>query len=388
MKKILFITKNNPFEPHSGASQRSHLMLDALTENNEVDLVCFTNDKNKNYYKKNCSIKHFGPVKEDRSKASMLFDILKFYSIFSLFPKNRQAVKIISKLISESGYDFVITRYVSTALKCGLTKGENIIIDIDDQPEQWFMSQSLNDQLPLHWKIYYWIKSLLGKYYTRILTKNIYHSFIPNSTQVILPNSSHLPNIPFPSMVPTDDINSPISPNLYNILIVGSMSYEPNYFGVDYFISNIWKKIKQEVPEAVLNIVGRNLPVAWEEKWNNLKDINYKGFVHDLFQEYAINQVVVAPIYHGSGTNIKVLEAMKMKKATVISGFAARGFEEFLKDSENILIAQNDDDFAQKVVLALKNKKLNKILGLNASDAVNKHFSFEIFKKKIQEVLD
>jgi glycosyltransferase involved in cell wall biosynthesis len=123
-----------------------------------------------------------------------------------------------------------------------------------------------------------------------------------------------------------------------------------------------------------LNIAGRNLPL--------------NGFVPDIINLYSKSQVVVAPIYHGAGTNIKVLEAMKMKKATVISSFAARGFIGFLQDYENILIAQNDVDFSQKVVLALNDKKLNKIMGRNASTTVNKHFSLNIFKNTIQEVVD
>src|SRR5690554_3637047 len=141
MKTILFITTYNPFEPYSGASQRSRLMLDALTEENQVDLVCFTNEPANNYSLKNCTIKYFGPAyNRTRSKWFKIYDILKFYSIYSLFPKSNHSEKIINQLMHETQYDYVVTRYVRSALMCGITKGENIIIDIDDLPKEWFMT--------------------------------------------------------------------------------------------------------------------------------------------------------------------------------------------------------------------------------------------------------
>ena len=79
---------------------------------------------------------------------------------------------------------------------------------------------------------------------------------------------------------------------------------------------------------------------------------------------------------------------MKMKKATVVSSYAIRGIGEDLKDSKNILIAQNDNEFSQKIVLALTDKKLNRYIGKNASIVIKKHYSFNKFKKIIQEVID
>src|SRR5690554_5992441 len=127
--------------------------------------------------------------------------------------------------------------------------------------------------------------------------RDIHHSFLPNKSQITSSNASHLPNIPFP-FVKQGIRNHTISTgSTSTILIVGSMSYEPNYLGVDHFISDIWSKIRDEVPEAILNIAGRNLPERYQKKFEAVKDVNYLGFVPDITEAYANCQVVAAPIY-------------------------------------------------------------------------------------------
>ena len=50
---------------------------------------------------------------------------------------------------------------------------------------------------------------------------------------------------------------------------------------------------------------------------------------------------------------------MQMGRPCVITNFAAKGFETLLQDGKNILIAQNDAEFAQKLQKLLENHDIS-----------------------------
>jgi len=358
MKKILYITGQSPFETFSGAHQRSNLIFRALCEVCEVDLICFSKDTlPEESVLKNYSIKYFG--EKDifvHQQPNMIKRILSLFSFDCISPKDEYYSTIVQNIIRNNHYDYILIRYIQNALKCGIRKGENVIIDVDDLPEQQFMSISRFSTYSIPKRIYYYFKAIISKRFTLKILKNIYHSFLPNKNQIVYNNSSYLPNIPFPiNYIKINDNSKVISQ--YNILFVGLMSWYPNYNGVDHFLKNIYPSITNKLSNVIFNIVGKNIPEEKRKCWEKIRNVNIKGFVDNIDKEYRNTNIVVVPIYEGAGSNIKVLEAMSRGKTVVLSSYATRGFEEFLIDGENVLIAQNDHEFSEKVILGLTNKK-------------------------------
>ena len=66
------------------------------------------------------------------------------------------------------------------------------------------------------------------------------------------------------------------------------------------------------------------------------------------------------PIYSGAGTNIKVLEALQMGRACVVSREGTRGFTSTLQSGRDYYIASNDQEFADSVIRLLLNDDLCK----------------------------
>ena len=67
-----------------------------------------------------------------------------------------------------------------------------------------------------------------------------------------------------------------------------------------------------------------------------------RGFVTDLAAEYDEASLVVAPILSGSGTQIKVLDALAHGRPLVASTFAHAGFGHDLHDEEHLLVAGDE----------------------------------------------
>lgn len=376
--KILYVTSNSPFNSHSGSHQRTALLLDAISSFAEVHVVCFDTHEDllSRFDKDGCKVIYFGPcIQLSNNKIQQILKrIIRVFMIWNpyfFFQKNKYASKILYDVQKRNSYDYIIVRYLSFAGFCGLEFNKKLIIDVDDLPEQVYASNLNNNKYNFFKWVYCLLNVRFARYHTNIICMKIFHSFFPNNEQNKYSNSSYLPNIPFkyPQKIESINLQKPV------VLFVGIMSWEPNSTGVDSFVNNCWPQIKEKVPEAIFRIVGKGVSQQYYNNWIKNDGIEILGFVDDLNLVYNESSVVIAPIYSGAGTNIKVLEGMSYSRPLVISTFASRGFEEYLINGKNIMIASSFDDFISKTVLLLKDIDLNKIVGSNGCEVVNHNFT-------------
>ena len=394
MKKILYICDQSPFGNSYGSQQRTNLLFNLLCEKGHVDLICFTSAiKPQSGFNPNCTIKYFYelPVKA-RTRMGFHFENLLniFYSFspYSVFRKNSEARKNTHALIQNNNYDYIVLRYLKNAFVCGLSKDKRIIMDVDDLPEQSILSYANSAKLSAPRYMLYWFYAKRAKFYTNRFLKGIGHSFFSNESQCKWQNSSYLPNIPFP-FPETDTINliSTSEDTNHSLLFVGLMNYSPNSDGVDYFIKNIWGNIKGKIPDAVFRIAGDGVTIQQKATWEKIEGIKVLGFVPDIYKEYKECKAVVVPVYYGAGTNIKVLEAMSMKRASVISEYSAKAFNNDLVDYKNVLVAADDKDFANKTIQLLLDAKLNADIANNGVKTIQDKYSYSLFKESVNRYL-
>ena len=394
MKKILYICPLNPFDVSSGGHQRTNLICKALSEIGHVDIACFT-DKDEYPAKitiENCSIVSFQKRKSYFARVrpkgwDKIASLLKFYSSQSIENKEKIDTAEIKKILSQNDYDYIVVRYLYTAIKCSLKLDNKVIIDIDDFPEQLFRSQmdikSKSLAEAVFRKTYYFLRAQLAMFHTKRIIRKVNHVFMPIRDQAIYPNSSFLPNIPYPINVKCNNSLSEDEKPHYVAFFVGKLSYLPNISGVEHFLKNIWGDVVKEIPEARFRIAGNGLSEEKKQQWESYKGVEVLGFIPDIIDEYKKCNVVVAPIYQGAGTNIKVLEAMYIEKACIVSEFGSNGFKDILKDNENILIAQNDREFSNKLIKLLKDEDFAGEIAKKASQSIGENYSYESFSKSV-----
>lgn len=404
MKNILFITEHSPFKTCSGANQRSFFICSAFSKFDNVDVLTLEHDME--FCIKNCSKID---INNDLNENNFVKYIKQFFLIFipPLFTiffeyalkfvknvfniKNHKLSKIVKSYIKKNKYDFIFVRTIRILILFGIKPDKNVILDIDDLPEQIYISkkQNLNNIFLLKYilyKLYYSICIVKYKKYTRKILNKIFVAYLPNEKQCLLLNNIvYLPNIPYIQNLDETKIN-----NKKRLLFVGKIEYQPNYTGIEHFLNNIFPIILENNSDVIINIVGDindNRKSEWQKKYKN---IIVSGFVNDLISEYNNSSLVIVPVYNGGGTNIKVIEAMNLGKACVISSFAARGFENILENGNNIFIADNDFDFAKKVLILLENEELKKSIGKKAKESVNDNYSFDnifnIISKSINNI--
>jgi len=165
------------------------------------------------------------------------------------------------------------------------------------------------------------------------------------------------------------------------ILFTGTMNYPPNVTAIHFFFDNIYAKIKKEIRDVILFIVGNN-PTKDILKYQS-NDVIVTGYVKDVREYFAKSAVVITPIVvDDGGYKVKVLEAMAMGKPCVSTSLGVKGLS--VQDGENILIADNPEDFARATISLLRNKNRRHLIGTNARKHVEKYYSLENMCKRIR----
>ena len=140
------------------------------------------------------------------------------------------------------------------------------------------------------------------------------------------------------------------------IVFVGSMDWEANIDGVDFFCRDVWPQVKRAVPDATLRLVGRN-PHPRVTRWAD-DSIEVTGTVPSVVEHYEEAMVNVVPLRIGGGTRLKIYEAMAMRKATVSTAIGAEGLD--VEDGRDILLADDAPAFAEAVIKLVRNDSLRR----------------------------
>ncbi|MDR2824641.1 MAG: glycosyltransferase family 4 protein [Prevotellaceae bacterium] len=387
--KILFISPHShSFEQNKGgAEQRTYLIIKALTQFADVDFIAFHSAKGFDALPiKVLFEKEVGESKLTHSKLDKWLPVLKFGDLQMLFPENAAKMFIINDLVAKENYDFIVTRYIYKALEFGLLRyAKQIVVDADDSLEDFFKWQSRYSNSKSG-KLRYGLLSLFSRAKTQKFVKEIHKITFASQEKAIFYKGDYLPNIPF-----YEKICSPInfSQAKKRIFFIGSLWYEPNYMGINYFLKNIYQKLVEKLPDVEFCIAGS---MAGNEhlktEWESYPNVKVLGFVENLQAEYEKSRVVVVPIYQGAGTNIKVVEALQMRRACVVSEFATRGFSAFFADGRDYFVAKNDNNFVETLEKLLTDEKLNSQVAENGCEKVQQHFSFAVFAEKVRAILN
>lgn len=157
------------------------------------------------------------------------------------------------------------------------------------------------------------------------------------------------------------------------VLFVGTFKFFGNQDAVKWMLSEVWPQVKLQQPNARFYIVG-NQPPAWLRQVND-PAIEVTGWVNNLAEIMQKCRVVVAPLRMGSGTKLKILEAMSMAKPVVTTGIGAEGIGAV--DGLEMLIRDDPRQFGEAVADCLNDPALAGRLGENARLLIRNNFSWE-----------
>ena len=157
-----------------------------------------------------------------------------------------------------------------------------------------------------------------------------YQSLYPNANWGISSNGSNVKGIVAKSQTANK-----------NILFVGSLAYQPNVYGLNWFIDKVMPFLS---PDIIVTVAGSNIIPELKNKLQQTK-IQFIDTPIDLHPIYANCALCFAPIFEGSGTRGKILEALAHERMMITTKIGAEGLE----ITQGIVLAEEAIDFINQI---------------------------------------
>ena len=158
------------------------------------------------------------------------------------------------------------------------------------------------------------------------------------------------------------------------VLFLGNFQHLPNLDAIDYLIAEIWPRVRARRPEARLTVVGAHVPERLG-RWDGRDGVEIVGAVPEVLSSYQRHRLLVAPIRAGSGTRLKILEAMACELPVVSTSLGAEGID--VRSGEHLLIADAPEQIADAVVRLLADDGLRDRLAAAGRRLVEERYDWE-----------
>jgi len=166
-------------------------------------------------------------------------------------------------------------------------------------------------------------------------------------------------------------------------LFIGSFQHTPNVDAVLFFVQSIYPLVRAHLPEAKFYIIGDKAPpevVALASE-----KIVVTGLLKDPAPFFDSVKLSVAPLRFGAGVKGKINQSMAFGVPVVATSVAVDGTE--LRDRDEILVADEPEDFAQALIELYESEDLWNRLSENGLTKTRALYSSETARAKLECLL-
>jgi glycosyltransferase involved in cell wall biosynthesis len=171
------------------------------------------------------------------------------------------------------------------------------------------------------------------------------------------------------------------------IIYGGSLCWQPSAEAVAFFYRQVWPLIHAERPDLQLVILGREPPDWMYEMVKGDASVRLVGEVPDARPYFADASITVCPILSGSGTRLKILEAMSMGNPVVSTTLGAEGIT--ATDGQELLITDSPAAMAAAVLRLASDSHIYNRLRRNGRAFVEKKYEWsQIIRPAVSSIIN
>jgi glycosyltransferase involved in cell wall biosynthesis len=187
-----------------------------------------------------------------------------------------------------------------------------------------------------------------------------------------------------PTGVDVDAFQPPAKPAAAPVIgFLGSMDWMPNIDGVLWFAREVLPKVREQMPEVRVKIIGRNPPASIRALAAD-PAIEVTGTVPEVQPHVHECRVIAVPLLAGGGTRIKIFEAMAMGVPVISTTIGAEGLP--VRHGEEIEIADDAESFAKGTLKLLADAGAAARMASNARELMEQRFSWRFAASKFVEL--
>jgi len=165
-------------------------------------------------------------------------------------------------------------------------------------------------------------------------------------------------------------------------LFIGGFQHRPNADAVLFFVREIYPLVSKYLPEAKFYIIGDKPPP--EIAALATERIIVAGLQRDVRPFFDSVKLSVAPLRFGAGVKGKINQSMAFGVPVVATSLAVEGME--LKDREDILVADEPEDFAEALIELYESEELWNRISENGVQKTRALYSNDAARKKLESL--
>lgn len=132
------------------------------------------------------------------------------------------------------------------------------------------------------------------------------------------------------------------------LLFFTDYDYDPNKDAFRWLVDEVFPRIKQRVPGAILEIGGMNMTAEFLDRARARPGVRVRGFIEDLVAAINRADIVLNPLRVGGGLHVKVIESIRRAALLISSPVGGdRGIPEPLRSA--VCFADDPETFADHV---------------------------------------
>jgi len=389
--RILNITNQVPYPAVSGAPLRTYNMLRRLAREHEVYLAAFTETDEHNDGLANLlqTCREVVTVRRKSLKQSMHFGKILTSLLHGEPPETRLSfsedlAREIQDLVNRVNFDIVLIEHGSMglyleALPAKLRKKAVWVLhDIDF--DKFMRIANITQRKGA--KARAWIHAKMMKRWQPQFASQFRYCVTVSEPdrKLLLSANGNLRVCVSPNGVDTNHYRPlPDETTAAEILFVGNMGYEPNADAAVYFCREVLPLVRREVPDVKVWIVGID-PGPSVTRLGGDK-VFITGAVPDVRPYYKRSRVCIVPLRAGSGTRLKILEAMALGRPVVSTSIGCEGLN--ATEGENLLIADDSKRFAEQIVRLLTDSEFRAGITQNARQFVTALYDWDVIAERL-----
>lgn len=144
-----------------------------------------------------------------------------------------------------------------------------------------------------------------------------------------------------------EPVRNPATPP--RIGFIGLFEYTPNRDGIHWFVNQCWPRIKCEMPDARLRLVGRDSDGPLKPFG---PDVDGLGWLANPSDEISTWSAMVVPVHVGAGTRVKIAHGFSEKCPIVSTVLGARGYGAV--DGREMFLADTAEAFSNACIKAIR----------------------------------
>ena len=394
---LLLLCHRIPFPPNKGDKIRAYHLLKFLAEHYDVHLGSFIDDPLDWKYVSDvdaiCKSTHFVKLDPLQAKIKCLKGFLTGEALSVPYYNSKALQNWISTTVKshEIKKAMVVSSVMAQFLTDPTLQLDRKIIDIVDIDSDKWMQYSTMKTWPMSWVYQREARTLLK--YEKEAVNNFDISFFVSSAEAEMFKekiSDSQDKVGFYNngvdneyFSKSESFSNPYSEKVKSLVFTGAMDYWPNIDAVKWFVAEVFPVLQAKDSTINFYIVGSN-PTDEVLQLQTTPGVVVMGRVEDIRPYIQYATAIVAPMRIARGIQNKVLEAMSLERAVIVSSMGLEGIS--AEHGLEVLVADTADEFIN--VISDLTAESTESIGSAARLRVKKDFNWSESLPIVQDSLE